>query len=343
MGGAARVVPQRRDRHRSVQDGEGRPAGCDDVAERGARTTRGRPARRSTWRSRTSPGEKDFDPTSAFAETVVDAIRASGLPARQLIVQSFWPANLDVVEQELPGVQTSFLTAAGEGGSEYAASRGYEWWSPTWPVTKEQVDQAHALGVKVVPWTVDTADAVRAVAAAGADAVITNDPVMARQALGCRARWRRPPRPHRRCPRHARRPPSRLRHYTGRRADPGQREDRLVSQRPRCRARLPAPRLPDGVALHGLATRASHLQRAPRPLRPSLIRAAVKILSIAARGRVRKFGVNPAERSSFLRRTQGGDSGSATDGHRGRSPWSEDARRGGEGPSVPRRTCGRVH
>lgn len=130
------------------------------------------------------PGEKDFDPTSAFAETVVDTIKASGLPAHQLIVQSFWPANLDVVKQELPGVQTSFLTSAGEGGSEYAASRGYEWWSPSWPVTKQQVDQAHALGIKVVPWTVDTPDAVRAVAAAGAEAVITNDPVMARQALG---------------------------------------------------------------------------------------------------------------------------------------------------------------
>ena len=132
------------------------------------------------------PGEKDFDPSPAFAETIVREIRASGLPLDQLIVQSFWPANLDVVAQELPGAQTSLLTFApvNEAGAQLAASRGYTWWSPAWPVSADQIAQAHGLGLKVVPWTIDTADGVRAAAAAGVDAVITNDPVMARQALG---------------------------------------------------------------------------------------------------------------------------------------------------------------
>jgi glycerophosphoryl diester phosphodiesterase len=65
----------------------------------------------------------------------------------------------------------------------YAALRGYSWWSPAWPVAKADVDQAHGLGLKVVPWTIDTPDGVRGAAAAGVDALITNDPVMAKRAL----------------------------------------------------------------------------------------------------------------------------------------------------------------
>ena len=132
------------------------------------------------------PGENDFDPTPAYARTVLAAIKDAGVPLGQVIVQSFWPANLDVAEQELGGAQTSLLTLqqANSGGPEFASSRGYEWWSPNWPAAKSDIDRAHGLGVKVVPWTVDTTDGVRAVAAAGADAVITNDPVLARRALG---------------------------------------------------------------------------------------------------------------------------------------------------------------
>jgi glycerophosphoryl diester phosphodiesterase len=133
------------------------------------------------------PGEKDYDPTDAFAKTVTGVIRASRLPLSQLIIQSFYPPNLDVAKQELHGVETALLTGAGStnfGGPEFAAARGYTWWSPGWPVTTSEVDRAHAIGLKVVPWTLDKPDQVRAAAAAGVDALITNDPVMAKKALG---------------------------------------------------------------------------------------------------------------------------------------------------------------
>ncbi len=42
---------------------------------------------------------------------------------------------------------------------------------------------AHAAGAKVVPYTLDTADEVRAAQAAGVDALITDDPSMARRTL----------------------------------------------------------------------------------------------------------------------------------------------------------------
>lgn len=52
------------------------------------------------------PTEAGFDPTDAFAETVVDALAAARLPSSQLIVQSFWPPNLEGSERRMPTVET---------------------------------------------------------------------------------------------------------------------------------------------------------------------------------------------------------------------------------------------
>jgi glycerophosphoryl diester phosphodiesterase len=128
------------------------------------------------------PTDSDFDPTTHYAEVVADAIVAAGVPAKQLIVQSFWPANLDVVEERLPGVATSLLTLQQLNGGPpaVAKARGYEWVSPQYGSDFAPVAAAaHALGLRVVPWTLDDATSVRAAAAAGADAIITNDPPMA--------------------------------------------------------------------------------------------------------------------------------------------------------------------
>ena len=131
------------------------------------------------------PGESDFDSGSGFATTVCDVILRSGISLDQIIIQSFYPPNLDVAEQLLPGVQTAFLTFAADPPTALAtAARGYEWWSPSGVPSAQVVTLAHTLGLKVVPWTIDNAADVKAVKASGADAVITNDPVMAKAALG---------------------------------------------------------------------------------------------------------------------------------------------------------------
>ena len=46
------------------------------------------------------PGDPDFEsgPAPEYAKTVAATIKASGYPPSWLIVQSFWPANLDVIE-----------------------------------------------------------------------------------------------------------------------------------------------------------------------------------------------------------------------------------------------------
>jgi glycerophosphoryl diester phosphodiesterase len=133
------------------------------------------------------PTDPDFDPTSGYAQTVVDAIKGSGFPPSRLIVQSFWPANLDVAKADpaLANATLSLLTlaASNAGGPAFADAQGYDWVSPGWPVGQAYVSQAHALGLRVVPYTIDDPAAAQTAAQIGVDAVITNDPRMARRAI----------------------------------------------------------------------------------------------------------------------------------------------------------------
>jgi glycerophosphoryl diester phosphodiesterase len=131
------------------------------------------------------PTEPGFDPTDAFATTVVETLRAAQLPSSQLVVQSFWPPNLDVSERLMPAVPTSLLTLApmNDGAPAYAAAHGYEWVSPQAPPSRQAVSGAHELGRMVVPYTPDDPASVKASAAAAVDAIITDDPAMARRAL----------------------------------------------------------------------------------------------------------------------------------------------------------------
>jgi len=133
------------------------------------------------------PTEGSFDPTPGFATKVLDAVDAAGFQRSRLIIQSFWPPNLDLAEQR--GFTTSLLTLpqTNQGAPEYAKGRGYEWISPSGPLDPALVSRAHALGLRVVPYTLDSEDQLRTAAANAVDELITNDsPRAARvlQALG---------------------------------------------------------------------------------------------------------------------------------------------------------------
>ena len=93
------------------------------------------------------PGDNDFDVTSAYATTVIDAIKASGFPVGRLIVQSFWPANLDVAAAQLPGAAALLPDPGRHAGrrdhgagerlrlrvARRRAQRGRTWRAPTRP------------------------------------------------------------------------------------------------------------------------------------------------------------------------------------------------------------------
>ncbi|HEV7846043.1 MAG TPA: glycerophosphodiester phosphodiesterase [Thermoleophilaceae bacterium] len=134
------------------------------------------------------PTDPDYDTTPGYANTVMDAVIASGIPRKQLIVQSFIPANLDVASQRLPGVRTSLLSlqSFNELFLQAAADKHYDLISPEWPVSAGYVKRAHDMGLDVAPFTLDTAADVRGARKARVDAVITDDPLMAGRALGLR-------------------------------------------------------------------------------------------------------------------------------------------------------------
>jgi glycerophosphoryl diester phosphodiesterase len=134
------------------------------------------------------PTDPDFDSTTAYANRVMDAVIASRIPRRQLIVQSFIASNLDVARQRLPGVTTSLLAiqAINEPYLQTAADNDYDLISPEWPVSADYVRRAHGMGLDVAPFTINAASDVSAARQAGVDALITDDPLMAALELGLR-------------------------------------------------------------------------------------------------------------------------------------------------------------
>ncbi len=128
------------------------------------------------------PSDPDFDNTPAYATTVIDAIKASGFPPSRLIIQSFWFPNLDLAKQLMPDAETSFLqVGGGSGGLSFPDGRGYDWVSAQWPLDAQFVPRAHQLGMRVVPYTLDTRDQIAAAVTSGVDELITNDPLLARR------------------------------------------------------------------------------------------------------------------------------------------------------------------
>ncbi|MBN8871030.1 MAG: hypothetical protein J0H66_14215 [Solirubrobacterales bacterium] len=128
------------------------------------------------------PTDNDWDPTYEYAAIIANAIKGSGVPSSQLMIQSFLPKNLVKFHEIDPAPTTSYLTLGviNSVGISSAVDNGIDWVSPQWPIDQQFVSDAHHAGLQVVPWTVDDAAGIREATALGVDALITNDPLMAR-------------------------------------------------------------------------------------------------------------------------------------------------------------------
>ena len=149
---------------------------------------------------------------AAFAQAVVMAVLSAQMGDR-VTVQSFDWRTLVEVKRLAPQIATACLTiessgmntvrpgadgaspwhaglkAAEHGGSvvRLAKAAGCAAWSPFWRnVTAELVAEAHALGLKVVPWTVNEPDEIARLAALGVDGLITDYPDRAKLVLTAR-------------------------------------------------------------------------------------------------------------------------------------------------------------
>jgi glycerophosphoryl diester phosphodiesterase len=133
------------------------------------------------------PTDPDYDSTPGYANRVMDVVEAAGLSRSQVLIQSFWPANLDVAKQRVPHVLTSLLTlGATPDNIKQAKDKGYSYLSPQWPLATDLIRQAHGAGLGVLPFTLEKRADVRYAARAGVDGVSTDDPLMAAGALGVR-------------------------------------------------------------------------------------------------------------------------------------------------------------
>jgi glycerophosphoryl diester phosphodiesterase len=189
-----------------ARDGERIPtlASLFDLARTSARPVRLNLETKITPRSgATTPGADDF------AAIVVAAVRKAGMGSRTTI-QSFDWRTLVAVRRLAPEIATACLTAEGgnfdtvkpdaSGRSPWhagiapadhdgsvprmARAAGCTTWSPNFAsLTRTRIDEARALGLAVLPWTVnDPADMARLIDW-GVDGLITDYPDRARQVM----------------------------------------------------------------------------------------------------------------------------------------------------------------
>ncbi|MEO8595632.1 MAG: glycerophosphodiester phosphodiesterase [Candidatus Solibacter sp.] len=116
-------------------------------------------------------------PPEEFAKLVLEAIRRHHLESR-VVLQSFDFRTLLAMEKLAPEIKRSALYSGTPKDFVAIGQEGHaRIVSPTSQlVTAEQVKAAHAAGLKVLPWTVNTPDQWKKLVTAGVDGIITDDP-----------------------------------------------------------------------------------------------------------------------------------------------------------------------
>lgn len=118
-------------------------------------------------------------PPAVAVEAVVSVLRERGVIGRAIIQSFDWSVVREVREVE-PSIPTSCLSEPKRVTGDVvglAAEAGCAYWSPSFEtLTEAQVRQAHGLGLRVVPWTVNEVEDLRRVIALGVDGVISDYP-----------------------------------------------------------------------------------------------------------------------------------------------------------------------
>lgn len=143
----------------------------------------------------------------AFVRAVLEVVQRHGMAGR-VIVQSFDWRSLRAVQRLAPGLPVAALTArlpaidnlgdsrwtAGlrlenHGGSvpRLVRALGAPIWSPFHgQLTEEQVREAHALGLQVIPWTVNEPAQIERLIGWGVDGLISDYPGRVRELMSSR-------------------------------------------------------------------------------------------------------------------------------------------------------------
>lgn len=146
---------------------------------------------------------EDTVSVEAMTDALLDAVRAAGLRER-VSIQSFDWRSLRRVQQREPGIPTVYLTVqtanndntrdgtwtAGLDLAEHGSvprmvkAAGGAVWSPNaGALTAPLVEEAHALGLAVIPWTVNEPADMERIVGWGVDGLITDYPDRLREVL----------------------------------------------------------------------------------------------------------------------------------------------------------------
>ena len=131
-------------------------------------------------KSKAGKGEgKDWPDYKQFVDVCIPLLLSKNLGDR-LVVQCFDVRALNYMHEKYPQLKLSYLVDKNDGDFDtYMSKLTFVpvWLSPeTSMVSKELVDKCHSMGIKVVPWTVDTAEEIRRIIDCGTDAIISNYP-----------------------------------------------------------------------------------------------------------------------------------------------------------------------
>jgi glycerophosphoryl diester phosphodiesterase len=129
-----------------------------------------------------SPTQPDYDPDHKMAEAVAHWVTRHDIHER-VIVTSFNSETIAAVRQADATIVTGQLTSVGfdiAGGVAAIAGAGHSWIAPWVGDAVADAEQAiaatHHVGLKMAVWTVDDPAQIATLAAAGVDALISNDP-----------------------------------------------------------------------------------------------------------------------------------------------------------------------
>jgi glycerophosphoryl diester phosphodiesterase len=151
---------------------------------------------------KTLPWHPDLAVDGATMADAVAAVADAAGAADRIIVQSFDWRGPRRLRRTRPDIDLAWLTSAALlagariwwdgphpadfGGSiaRAVAAEGGRTWGPEHDdLTEETLAEAHALGLRVVPWTVNRPDAMRRLIRWGVDGLITDRPDLARAVL----------------------------------------------------------------------------------------------------------------------------------------------------------------
>ena len=124
-------------------------------------------------------GDNEFHPEPAeFVDLIMDVINNKKL-AKRVIIESFDMRTLQYLHEKYPKIQTSLLIDEKEPFETYIEKLGFKptIYSPySILVGKGLVDRCHAMGIKIIPWTVNTIKDIKYFMDLGVDGVITDYP-----------------------------------------------------------------------------------------------------------------------------------------------------------------------